>query len=280
MGPSFLSKFVKVPASTLFVSEPPPAWFGNRANPPAASPDAAKWTNANWLKSRFHFSFAEYHDSQRMSFGALRVLNDDLVQPARGFGEHPHRDQEIVTIVLGPRSLTHQDSMGTAETLTRGAVQFMTAGTGVRHQEHNHDPENPLRFLQIWFSPRARGLQPNYGSYSPSSEAEYKNVWSQVVSDVNVGKGKVLINQDVNLFMTEVDAGASAPPLNVDSGRQVYLVCAEGSADVRFDSVDAEPVKDTMVQHDAAMVVDAGTLHLSNSDSSKSSLYVAIDLKR
>lgn len=104
----------------LLIVEPNPAWFGNGPNP-KGHPD---WTNSNWLKSRFHFSFAEYSNEDNSNFGVLRVLNDDLVQPDRMFGEHPHRDVEICTYVV-EGSLTHQDSMGTKETLTRGAIQFM-----------------------------------------------------------------------------------------------------------------------------------------------------------
>jgi redox-sensitive bicupin YhaK (pirin superfamily) len=100
--------------------EPNPEWFGNGPND-AANPS---WTSKNWLKSRFHFSFAEYNNEDNTNFGVLRVLNDDLVQPRREFGEHPHRDVEICTYVV-EGFLSHKDSMGTEETLGRGAVQFM-----------------------------------------------------------------------------------------------------------------------------------------------------------
>merc|ERR1719263_1909714 len=130
----------KVDANSLFITEPDPRMFGNGPN----ERSNAAWTNENWLKSRFHFSFAEYHDRSRSNFGVLRVLNDDLVQPARGFGTHPHRDMEIVTYVVRG-SLTHKDSMGTSETLGRGSIQFMTAGTGIQHSEHNLDPSADLR---------------------------------------------------------------------------------------------------------------------------------------
>lgn len=133
------SLFRKVPQSKLGVSgetlplhmlpridgvaEPNPSWFGNKANEPGNK----AWTNLNWLRSLFHFSFAEYSNSHNVDFGVLRVMNDDLVQPNRGFGAHPHRDMEICTYIVEGK-LTHQDSMDTKETLGRGAVQFM-----VRH---------------------------------------------------------------------------------------------------------------------------------------------------
>ena len=113
----------KIPASSLYVSEPNPRYFGNPPNPQNRP---SSWTNDNWLKSRFHFAFAENMRGPR-PWGVLRVLNDDLVQPARGFGQHPHRNMEIITYVVDG-SLSHQDTMGTCETLGRGSVQFMTAG--------------------------------------------------------------------------------------------------------------------------------------------------------
>uniref|UniRef100_A0A7S2TL20 Pirin N-terminal domain-containing protein n=1 Tax=Lotharella oceanica TaxID=641309 RepID=A0A7S2TL20_9EUKA len=166
----FLRNLRYIPNSKLAVSEPEPAWFGNPGNI-----DDTKWTNKNWLKSRFHFSFAEYTNYANTNFGVLRVMNDDLVQPKRGFGEHPHRDAEICTYVVHGQ-LTHQDSMGTKESLGKGSIQFMTAGTGVRHSEHNLHNE-PLRFIQMWLTPKAGGLKPNYGSMSvpcPQPQRETK----------------------------------------------------------------------------------------------------------
>jgi len=104
------------------IIEPNPSWFGNSAN----EPSNPTWTNQNWLKSRFHFSFAEYSNAHNMGFGILRVMNDDLVQPSRGFGTHPHRDMEICTYIVEGK-LTHKDSMGTQESLGRGGVQFMVS---------------------------------------------------------------------------------------------------------------------------------------------------------
>ena len=144
----------KISVDDLFVSEPDPSWFGNGPN----EPDHPCWTNKNWLKSRFHFSFAEWHGG-RNRFRCMRVVNDDLVQPSRGFGTHGHQDMEIITYILHG-GLTHKDSMGSEETLGRGSVQFMTAGTGVMHNEYNLDPEQDLRFIQSWILPRTQGLTP------------------------------------------------------------------------------------------------------------------------
>lgn len=115
-----------------------------------------------WLESRFHFSFADYYDPNRMNFGALRVLNDDLVQPKAGFGTHGHKDAEIFSYVVDG-FLSHKDSMGNVESLPRGCVQYLSAGRGITHSEMNQHDEI-CRFLQIWFTPDAKGHTPQYGS--------------------------------------------------------------------------------------------------------------------
>jgi len=241
----------RVPASKFGVSEPPPEWFGNPANVASDS-----WTNANWLKSRFHFSFAEYNNPANQNFGVLRVMNDDLVQPARGFGEHPHRDVEICTFIV-QGALTHKDSMGTSETLERGAVQFMTAGTGVYHQEHNLSKTDPLRFIQIWISTRTRGLKPVYGS-SAGTCADRLNKWSHLVSDVKdaAAPAPIKINQDANIFVTEIDA---ALPLEVKEGRQAYVLSVEGGVGISSGGADAV----ALAQHDAAEVRGPAALTFS-----------------
>ena len=241
----------RIPNSILGTSEPNPMWFGNPGNE-AGNPH---WTHPNWLKSRFHFSFAEYNNLHNTGFGVLRVLNDDLVQPKRGFGEHPHANMEICTYVVEGQ-LTHRDSMGTEETLSRGAIQFMTAGRGVRHQEHNLHQSAPLRFLQIWITPRRTGLNPNYGSAACPPESRL-NQWGHMVSDVENPSAQtaVKINQDANIFATEVEAGRTVT-MEMVAGRQGYLVCVESSAAVSFGGKDST----TLERHDAAEVYGGGAL--------------------
>jgi len=217
--------------------------FGNDRNP--ADFKSIGWTNQNWLKSRFHFSFAEYSDGPS-NFGCLRVMNDDLVQPDRGFGTHGHRDMEIMTFIVRG-SLTHQDSMGTRETLTRGSIQFMTAGTGVRHSEHNLDKEKDLRFIQSWVVPRQRGLPPNYGSMAAgkTEEEARRDQWAHLVSDaVDSFPTPVKINQDCNVFVTELSAGKTAPALELRQSRQAYMLCVEGEVQLGGGK--------SLRQHDAA----------------------------
>jgi redox-sensitive bicupin YhaK (pirin superfamily) len=226
---STMAHIIKViPNSKLYTSEPPPEWFGNPNN--LKSDDA--WTNGNWLKSRFHFSFAEYRNGINDNFGVVRVMNDDLVQPKRGFGTHPHGDMEIITYIVNGE-LTHQDSMGTKESLGRGSIQFMTAGTGVRHSEFNHE-DKPLRFIQTWIVPRSRGLAPNYGSYNASKDcAAKKNQVQYLASDVMKDSAgtPVKVNQDVDVHSAELELGQSLQ-VDVAEGRQAYLLCVEGTLEV------------------------------------------------
>jgi quercetin 2,3-dioxygenase len=243
--------FKKVSDKDLYVSEPNPAWFGNPANEKSSA-----WTNENWLKSRFHFSFAEYNNPKNASFGVLRVMNDDLVQPARGFGTHPHREMEICTYVV-EGALTHKDSMGTQETLGPGSIQFMTAGTGVQHSEHNRSPDSPLRFIQMWIVPSARGLTPNYGS-AHGADIVRSNVWAHMVSGVKSNsRTPVKINQDANLYVSELSPG-NVLELTLSAGRQAYLLCVDGGVDVKVEGSTMQ----SLVKHDAAEVVGPVSLQL------------------
>lgn len=183
-----------------------------------------------WLDSHFHFSFADYYNPENIQFGALRVINDDIVQPGTGFDSHPHRDMEIISYVIDGE-LSHADSMGNKHTLTRGQVQYMSAGTGVIHSEHNWG-KDVLRFLQIWILPDKQGHKPNYGDY-PFAFEDRQNKWLPIASgaDNKESSAPIRIHQDINAYATVLDSGRSLD-LKVDKGRQAYLVLIEGNADI------------------------------------------------
>lgn len=184
-------------------------------------------SDLGWLRSKFHFSFAEYYNPNNMGFGVLRVINDDLINPNTGFDTHPHRDMEIISYVVDGE-LTHGDSMGNKSTLKRGHVQYMSAGTGVYHSEYNLG-ENIARLLQIWILPDKNGYKPNYGEYRFDWD-ERKNKWLHLVSS-NHGDAVVKINQDVNISALELDVNNEIDYL-VGVGRQAYLVQIEGKSNI------------------------------------------------
>lgn len=191
--------------------------------------------NHGWLKSIFHFSFANYYNRQNMNFGVLRVLNDDLVLPHNGFDPHPHRDMEIISYVV-EGELTHGDSMGNNSTLSRGDVQYMSAGTGVIHSEHNLGSQL-LRFLQIWILPDQKNHKPAYGDYRFKA-SDRKNQWLKMVSSKQ-GDAPIKINQDVTISVTEVDQNSEISYL-VQKNRQAYLVLIEGKASINQETLNAK----------------------------------------
>jgi quercetin 2,3-dioxygenase len=200
-------------------------------------------SDRGWLRSRFHFSFAEYHDPDRIHFGALRVLNDDLVAPGHGFELHPHSDFEILSYVVDG-ALTHADNMGNQHTLTRGEVQYMSAGTGVLHSEHNRGDET-LRFLQIWLLPDEKGHEPSYGDHRFDWETR-KNQWLAIASGPE-GGAPITVNQDVHVSALELDAGRELA-LTVGPERQAYLLQIEGSSVVNGVDVDERDALEIMAE--------------------------------
>lgn len=181
-----------------------------------------------WLESRFHFSFSEYYNPKNMQFGVLRVLNDDLVEPQTGFTTHPHQNMEIVSYCIDGE-LTHADSMGYKETLKRGDIQYMSAGTGITHSEMNDNLDTTLRFLQIWILPNEDGLTPQYGSRRFEKKDRH-NKFFHVVSG-RTDNAAITIHQDVNIYVSEIDAGKTLEFTNQEN-RQIYLVCIQGTLSV------------------------------------------------
>ena len=154
-------------------------------------------SNLGWLQSRFHFSFAEYRNPKNINFGVLRVLNDDIIHPSSGFDTHPHSNMEIISYIVDGE-ITHKDSMGNSETLKRGEVQYLSAGDGIYHSEHNLHQSNDLRLLQIWIIPPKAGLPRLYGSHRYKFE-QRDNKLLNIVSSQD-GNSNIKIYQDIKIF--------------------------------------------------------------------------------
>ncbi len=188
-----------------------------------------------WLDTRHTFSFGDYHDPRAMGFRDLRVINEDRVLPGQGFGTHGHRDMEIVSYVL-EGGLAHKDSLGTGSVITPGDVQYMSAGTGVRHSEFNASKTEPVHFMQIWIMPSAEGLAPRYDQkrFGP----EEKRGRLRLVVSPSGEDGSIAIRQDVRMYASLLDPGRSAD-LTLSPGRHLWVQVLEGSLDVNGKSLQA-----------------------------------------
>jgi len=187
-----------------------------------------------WLKSYHTFSFANYHNPERMRFGLLRVLNDDSVAAGEGFGKHPHDNMEIISIPLSG-SLEHQDSMGNKIVIQPNEVQIMSAGTGVKHSEYNHSQTEDVKFLQIWVFPKEKNISPRY-EQKVFSEQERKNQLKLVVSPGRED-GALWINQDAYFSLGDLDQGTSLNYKIRKEGNGVYLFVLEGTIEAAGETL-------------------------------------------
>jgi len=181
-----------------------------------------------WLNSHHSFSFGEYFDPKHIEFGPLRVINEDRVEPGRGFGTHGHRDMEIISYVLSGE-LAHKDSIGNGSVIRPGDVQRMSAGTGVRHSEFNPSQQQPVHFLQIWIQPSEQGIAPSYEE-KRFVESE-KRGRLRLIASPDSAEGSVLIHQDARLYAGLFD-GAETATLNLQPGRRAYVHVARGEITV------------------------------------------------
>lgn len=181
--------------------------------------------NHGWLDSHHTFSFAGYQNTDRMHFGVLRVLNDDIVAGGEGFGMHPHNDMEIISIPL-EGDLEHEDSMGNKATIRKGEVQVMTAGTGIMHSEKNASASQDVKFLQIWLFPREKGLEPRYDQVTIGTD-----VYQEIVSPNKDGEG-VWIHQDAWFHLLKPEEDYTKTYTLNKEGNGVYLFVIEGGAKV------------------------------------------------
>jgi len=190
-----------------------------------------------WLDARHHFSFADYHDPDRMSWGAIRVWNDDTIAPNSGFPPHPHRDMEIITYVRSG-AITHQDSMGNVGKTAAGDVQVMSAGTGVRHAEYNLEPE-PTTLFQIWIEPTRTGGSPSWGA-KPFPKGDRSGKFVTLASGFADDGDALPIRADARVMAATVKAGETLTH-SVGDGRHAYLVAATGAIEIdgqRFEARD------------------------------------------
>ena len=183
--------------------------------------------NHGWLDSYHTFSFADYYNPQWMGYRSLRVINDDLVMPGMGFGTHPHRDMEIISYVVSG-AIEHKDSMGNGRVIKAGEFQYMAAGSGVQHSEFNPSKTEPLRLLQIWIMPDAKGVKPRYAerNYAKAETGKLFLVASKTGRD-----GSMEIHQDADLLLSKLDAGQSVKH-SLGKGRHAWVQVAEGEVEL------------------------------------------------
>lgn len=182
-----------------------------------------------WLKSYQSFSFAGYYNPDRINFGALRVLNDDIVTGGMGFGEHPHDNMEIISIPL-EGELQHKDSMGNVATIKAGEIQVMSAGTGIYHSEYNADPKNPAKFLQIWLFPNKRNVSPRYDQIL-LDDANKRNELIQILSP-NADDAGVWIYQNAWFNLGRFDSDTTQTYQFHQKGNGVYVFVLKGQIEV------------------------------------------------
>ncbi|MBP1157063.1 MULTISPECIES: pirin family protein [unclassified Paenibacillus] len=208
--------------------------------------------NHGWLKSNFSFSFAQYYNPSNMNFGPLRVFNDDFVAPLNGFGEHPHRDMEIVSVVLKGQ-LQHEDNTGNKEILKPGEVQRMSAGTGIVHSEVNPSADEEANFLQLWFLPNKQGLTPTYEQTAYDLNA-LKNNLLPIVSNRANNEKIAFVNQDLTLYLSELEVNKSIS-FTQDKDRRIYVFVIEGEVTLNQEN--------KLKKRDAARITDITNLEIA-----------------
>ena len=191
--------------------------------------------NHGWLDSYHSFSFADYYDPRHMGWSALRVINEDRVQPGQGFGTHGHRDMEIISYVL-EGALGHRDSMGNGSTIRTGDVQRLSAGTGITHSEFNHEKAGATHFLQIWIEPATIGIAPSYEQ--KTFTAEEKRGRLRLIASPDGREGSVSIHQDAQVYAGLFD-GAERARHGLGADRKGYVHVVRGKAAVNGNVLGA-----------------------------------------
>ncbi len=218
--------------------------------------DTRGHANHGWLDSHHTFSFANYYNPERMHFGVLRVLNDDVVAPGRGFGTHPHDNMEIISIPL-EGDLEHKDSMGNAAIIRSGDVQVMSAGTGVFHSEYNKNKDRDVRFLQIWMFPKKKGVTPRYDQITLENA---KNSKIQQVLSPNPDDAGVWVHQDAWFHIGTFNKGDQENYRIKRNGNGVYAFVLEGEVTIEGQSLG---------RRDGFGIWDADAINIQASDNAR-----------
>ncbi|PQP84463.1 pirin family protein [Paenibacillus sp. PCH8] len=225
--------------------------------------DARSSFDRGWLRGSHSFSFGEYQDPENTAFGPMRVANDDVIAPGRGFGAHPHSDMEIVSIVLNGK-LRHEDNLGNVAVTAFGGIQRMSAGSGMIHTEHNASDTEEVRLLQLWFMPETKGLPPSYEttSFDPAALA---GTLVPVVSP-DGGPRVATIHQDMTVYLGRLSEGERFT-FNQDAGRRMYIFSIEGKLGLNGDYL--------LNEGDTARVEQTTSVDL---EASGETFYMLIDL--
>lgn len=181
-----------------------------------------------WLDSRHTFSFGNYQDPEHMGFGALLVINDDLIEPGGGFGRHGHRDMEIISYVIRG-TLAHKDSIGNGSHINAGEIQGMSAGSGIEHSEYNPSQTEQTHFLQIWIEPNKTGIKPSYAQID-SHKDQHVNELTLVASGSDQ-KAAIRVCQDVEIFLGQIEPGHKLN-YKVSGGRKIWIQVVSGELDI------------------------------------------------
>ncbi len=210
-----------------------------------------------WLKAKHSFSFGNWYDPEKINFGALRVLNDDIVAPGMGFGKHPHDNMEIITIPLHG-SLKHEDSMGNGSTIEKGEVQVMSAGSGIYHSEQNGSTDQEVKLFQIWIFPNTKNVESRYDQIEYSF-ADMKNQFLQIVSPLKDDQGS-WIHQEAWIHLSEMDAQTTLNYSFKNADNGVYLMVIEGEV-----MVENELLKD----RDAIGISEVSQIEIKSNNSTR-----------
>jgi len=191
--------------------------------------------NMGWLTAKHSFSFGDYYDSEHMGFGKLRVINEDRIEPAKGFGTHGHKDMEIVTYMIDG-ALEHKDSMGNGSVIRRGEVQRMSAGTGVMHSEFNHSSEELAHLLQIWIMPERSGITPGWEEKVFSVDDKRNRL--RLIASRDAREGSLKIHQSLDLYATVLEEGESVVHA-LHEDRQGWVQVVTGQVDMNGTLLEA-----------------------------------------